>query len=171
MSIRSDVDVLTVVDTSTSPWTIASGNYSSRFSGVGVGAVAAAAERLAVKIATIRDHLGDESASFRRVAGTVHWNPESLPDDMEPGLAATAYYAAPNLLPPDEDDQVASSASHGFVADVAVVEVDPDTGEIAVLDYVTVHDAGRLLNPLLAEGQVRGGLAHGAAAALFERHV
>ena len=40
-----------------------------------------------------------------------------------------------------------------------------------MLDYVTVHDAGRLLNPLLAEGQVRGGLAHGAAAALFERHV
>ncbi len=166
-----DVDVLTEVDTSTSPWTIASGNYSSRFSGVGVGAVAAAAERLAEKIAAIREHLGDESASLRRVAGTVHWNPEALPDEMEPGLAVTAYYAAPNLLPPDDDDRVASSAAHGFVADIAVVEVDRDTGEVRVLDYVTVHDAGRLLNPLLAEGQVRGGLAHGAAAALFERHV
>ncbi|HJX75313.1 MAG TPA: molybdopterin cofactor-binding domain-containing protein, partial [Gaiella sp.] len=54
---------------------------------------------------------------------------------------------------------------------VAVVEVDRDTGRVSVLDYVTVHDAGRLLNPLLAEGQVRGGLAHGAAAALFERLV
>ena len=85
-----DVDVLTEVDTSTSPWTIASGNYSSRFSGVGVGAVAAAAERLAEKIAAIREHLGDESASLRRVAGTVHWNPEALPDEMEPGLAVTA---------------------------------------------------------------------------------
>ena len=167
----TDVDVVTEVDTSTTPWTIASGNYSSRFSGVGVGAVAAAAERLAAKIAAIRDHLGDESASLRRVAGTAHWNPESLPPEMEPGLAVTAYYAAPNLLPPDAEDQVASSASHGFVADVAVVEIDPETGEVAVLDYVTVHDAGRLLNPLLAEGQVRGGLAHGAASALFERHV
>jgi 2-furoyl-CoA dehydrogenase large subunit len=167
----SDVDVVTEVDTSTSPWTIASGNYSSRFSGVAVGAVAAAAEQLAAKIATIRAHLGDESASLRRIAGAAHWNPESLPPGMEPGLAATAYYAAPNLLPPGQGDQVASSASHGFVADVAVVEVDRDTGEVAVLDYVTVHDAGRLLNPLLAEGQVRGGLAHGAAAALFERHV
>jgi 2-furoyl-CoA dehydrogenase large subunit len=164
------VDVLTEVDTATSPWTIASGNYSSRFSGVGVGAVAAAADRLAEKIAAIRAHLDDESASLRRVAGTVHWNPEALPDGMEPGLAVTAYYAAPNLLPPDGDDRVASSAAHGFVADVAVVEVDPDTGVVSVLDYVTVHDAGRLLNPLLAEGQVRGGLAHGAAAALFERH-
>jgi 2-furoyl-CoA dehydrogenase large subunit len=165
------VDVLTEVDTATSPWTIASGNYSSRFSGVGVGAVAAAADRLAEKIAEIRAHLGDESASLRRVAGTVHWNPEALPAGMEPGLAVTAYYAAPNLLPPDGEDRIASSAAHGFVADVAVVEIDRDTGEVSVLDYITVHDAGRLLNPLLAEGQVRGGLAHGAAAALFERHV
>jgi 2-furoyl-CoA dehydrogenase large subunit len=167
----ADVEVLADVDTSTSPWTIASGNYSSRFSGVGVGAVAAAADKLADRIAKIRAHLGDEHASLRRVAGTVHWNPESLPPGMEPGLAVTAYYAAPNLLPPDEADAVASSASHGFVVDVAVVEIDRDTGEVTVLDYVTVHDAGALLNPLLAEGQVRGGLAHGAAAALFERHV
>jgi 2-furoyl-CoA dehydrogenase large subunit len=166
-----EVEVLTEVDTSTSPWTIASGNYSSRFSGVGVGAVAAAADRLAEKIDAIRAHIGDASASLRRVAGTVHWNPEGLPAGMEPGLAVTAYYAAPNLLPPDAADAVASSASHGFVADVAVVEVDRETGEVTVLDYVTVHDGGRLLNPLLAEGQVRGGLAHGAAAALFERHV
>ncbi|MCE3286630.1 MAG: molybdopterin binding oxidoreductase large subunit [Gaiellaceae bacterium] len=167
----SDVDVLTEVDTATSPWTIASGNYSSRFSGVGVGAAAAAAERLSEKITAIRAHLGDGSASLRRIAGTVHWNPEALPPGMEPGLAVTAYYAAPNLLPPDADDKVASSGAHGFVADVAVVEVDRDTGEVTVLDYVTVHDAGRLLNPLLAEGQVRGGLAHGVGAALFERHV
>ena len=165
------VDVLTDVDTATSPWTIASGNYSSRFSGVGVGAVAVAAERLAEKIATIRTHLGDDSASLRRIAGTVHWNPEALPAGMEPGLTTTAYYAAPNLLPPDADDHMASSAAHGFVCDVAAVEVDRETGEVSVLDYVTVHDAGRLLNPLLAEGQVRGGLAHGAAAALLERHV
>jgi 2-furoyl-CoA dehydrogenase large subunit len=166
-----DVDVVTEVDTSTSPWTIASGNYSSRFSGVGVGAVAVAAERLAEKVGAIRAHLGDEAASLRRIAGTAHWNPEALPPEMDAGLAVTAYYAAPKLLPPDADDTVASSAAHGFVADVAVVEVDPETGEVTVLDYVTVHDAGRLLNPLLAEGQVRGGLAHGAAAALFERHL
>ena len=165
------VDVLTDLDTSTSPWTVASGNYSSRFSGVGAGAIALAAERLADKIATIRKHLGEETASLRRVAGTAHWNPEALPAGMEPGLAITAYYAAPNLFPPDDDDRVASSAAHGFVVDVAVVEVERDTGRVSVLDYVTVHDAGRLLNPLLAEGQVRGGFAHGAGAALFERMV
>ncbi len=81
-----DVDVLTDSDTSTSPWTVASGNYSSRFSGVGMGAVATAAEQLAAKLATIRRHLGDESAPLRRVAGVAHWNPEALPPGMEPGL-------------------------------------------------------------------------------------
>jgi 2-furoyl-CoA dehydrogenase large subunit len=167
----SEVDLLTDSDTAASPWTIASGNYSSRFSGVGAGAVALAADRLAAKISAIREHLGDEDASLRRIAGTVHWNPSSLPPGMEPGLSVTAYYAAPNLLAPDEDDRVASSAAHGFVADVAVVEVDRATGRVAVLDYVSVHDAGRLLNPLLAEGQVRGGFAHGAGAALYERIV
>jgi 2-furoyl-CoA dehydrogenase large subunit len=166
-----EIDVLTDVDTATSPWTIASGNYSSRFSGVGVGAVAAAADQLAERIAAIRDHLGDQTASVRRIAGTVHWNPQALPPGLGPGLTITAYYAGPNLLPPDDEDRIASSAAHGFVVDVAVVEVDGSTGEVRVLDYVTVHDAGRLLNPLLAEGQVRGGLAHGAGAALFERHV
>src|SRR5213075_3040536 len=45
------------------------------------------------------------------------------------------------------------------------------TGAVRILDYVTVHDAGRLLNPLIVDGQVRGGFAHGAAAALFERVV
>jgi len=165
----TDVQVLTEVDTSTSAWTVASGNYSSRFSGVAAGAVYLAAQKLAAKLDAIRDHLGDPSLSLRRVAGIAHWNPAALPDGMEPGLLATAYWAAPNLAPPDEDDRVVSSAAHGFVADVAVVEVDRETGVVRVIDYVTVHDAGRLLNPLLAEGQVRGGFAHGAGAALLER--
>jgi 2-furoyl-CoA dehydrogenase large subunit len=51
------------------------------------------------------------------------------------------------------------------------VEIDRATGTLTVLDYTTVHDAGRLLNPLLAEGQVRGGFVHGAGPALFERMV
>src|SRR6185503_2535340 len=111
----------------------------------------------------------ERSLSLRRIAGTAHWSPESLPDGMDAGLQATAFYAAPNLDSPDEHDRVASSAAHGFIADVAVVEVDRPTGEVRVLDYVTVHDAGTLLNPLLVEGQVRGGFAHGVGAALFER--
>ncbi len=186
-----DVDVLTDVDTSTSAWTVASGNYSSRFSGVGAGAVLRAAEQVGAKARKIAAHQlecapedielrdgrasvagrPDTGISLRRIAGAAHWSPESLPPGMEPGLQATAFYAVDGLGPPDASDRVASSAAHGFLADVAVVEIDRGTGEVTVLDYVTVHDAGRLLNPLLVEGQVRGGFAHGVAAALFERTV
>jgi len=166
-----DVDVVTEIDTSTSAWTVASGNYSSRFSGVGAGAVYLAAQKVAAKVQAIKDHLGDDSVALRRVAGIAHWNPEALPPGMEAGLHETAFYAAPNLAPPDDADRVASSAAHGFICDVAVVEVSRETGAVTVLDYATVHDAGRLVNPLLADGQVRGGFAHGAGAALFERVV
>jgi 2-furoyl-CoA dehydrogenase large subunit len=182
-----DVTVLTDVDTSTSAWTVASGSYSSRFSGVGAGAVAKAAEKIATKLTTIAAHLLDCSPdeveltdgnavaaggtiSLRRLAGIAHWNPEALPPELEPGLHETAFVAAPNLAPPDDEDRIVSSAAHGFIADIAVVEVDAETGAVRVLDYASVHDAGRILNPLIAEGQVRGGFAHGAGAALFERH-
>ena len=181
-----DVEVLTDIDTSTSAWSVASGNYSSRFSGVGAAAVHLAALKVAAKLRAIaadaldgdaddvelragQAWLGDASVSLRRLAGTAHWNPHALPPGLEPGLHETAFYAPPNLAPPDAEDRIASSAAHGFIVDVAVVEVDRETGVIDVLDYVTVHDAGTLLNPLLVDGQVRGGFAHGAGAALLER--
>jgi 2-furoyl-CoA dehydrogenase large subunit len=166
-----DVTVLSEMDTAGVPWSVASGNYSSRFSGVAVGAVQAAALKLRAKIDAVRAHAGDESLSLRRVAGLAHWNPDGLPEGEEPGLAAVAFWAPPNLDPPDEDDRVASSAAHGLIVDVCAVEVDAATGDVTVLDYVTVHDAGLLLNPALADGQVLGGFAHGAGAALYERHV
>ncbi|MFN8188635.1 MAG: xanthine dehydrogenase family protein molybdopterin-binding subunit, partial [Gaiellales bacterium] len=186
-----DVGVLTDVDTSTSAWTVASGAYSSRFAGVGAAAVQQAAARVATKLRAIAAHAlecspddvelrdrkasvrgnPERSLSLRRLAGIAHWNPESLPAGMEPGLATTAFSSVPNLEPPDEEDRVASSAAHGFIVDICLVEVDRVTGEVRVLDYVSVHDAGRLLNPLIVEGQIRGGFAHGIAPALFERTV
>ena len=165
-----DVTVLAELDTATTPWTVASGNYSSRFSGVGVGAVQAAARKVRAKVDAIRDHVGDHELALRKVAGMAHWNPEGLPESMEPGLTAVAFWATPNLDPPDTEDRVASSGAHGFIVDVCAVEVERETGAVTVTDYVTVHDAGVLLNPLLADGQVLGGFAHGAAAALFEAH-
>src|SRR5207245_1395924 len=65
-----EVEVLTAIDTSTSAWTVSSGNYSSRFSGVGAGAVHLAAQKLAAKVHAIREHHGDESLSLRRVEGS-----------------------------------------------------------------------------------------------------
>jgi 2-furoyl-CoA dehydrogenase large subunit len=165
-----EVTVLSELDTATTPWTVASGNYSSRFSGVGVGAVQAAARKVRVKVDAIRAHLGDPELPLRKVAGSAHWNPEGLPDGLEPGLAAIAFHSTPNLDPPDVEDRVASSGAHGFVVDVCAVEIDAATGAVTVSDYVSVHDGGTLLNPLLADGQVLGGFAHGVGAALFERH-
>jgi len=184
----AEVDVLSEVDTGTDAWTVASGNYSSRFSGVGTGAVLRAAQKVEAKLKAIaaaelgcdpndvelregKAWNGAGNVSLRRLAGIAHWHPDGLPPGLEPGLHETAYYAARNLSSPDADDRVASSAAHGFLVDVAIVEVDRETGAVHVLDYVSVHDAGRLLNPLIAEGQVRGGFAHGVGAALFERVV
>jgi 2-furoyl-CoA dehydrogenase large subunit len=184
----AEVTVVTETDTSLSAWTIASGNYSSRFSGVGVGAVLGAAGEVADKLRLIaaqeldaepgdvvlRDggaQLRDDPearVSLRRVAGMAHWNPDGLPGEMVPGLAATVFYSAPEI-PPAAEDRIAASGENGFVIDVAVVEIDRSTGQLTVIDYVSVHDAGRLLNPLLAEGQVVGGFAHGFGAVMQER--
>jgi 2-furoyl-CoA dehydrogenase large subunit len=70
--------------------------------------------------------------------------------------------------PPNERDEVDSSATYGFVADVVAVEIDPETGALEILRYASVHDAGRILNPLLVEGQIYGAALHGIGGALYE---
>ncbi len=77
---------------------------------------------------------------------------------VEPGLAATAYFEAQRTT--------FASGTH-----VAEVEVDPGTGAIDIRRYVVAHDCGRLINPMLVDGQVRGGVVHGIGNALFERMV
>ena len=184
-----EIRVVTEIDTATSPWTVSSGAYSSRFSGVGAGAVLRAAEKVAAKLHVLAaaqlecepDDVvlaegraaiaGDpeSSVSLRRLVGAAHWNPHGLPDGVEPGLHAVAFCAAEALPPPDGEDHIVASGENGFVVDLVMVEVERETGRISVLDYVSVHDAGRLLNPRLAAGQVQGGFAHGVGAALQER--
>jgi 2-furoyl-CoA dehydrogenase large subunit len=183
------IDVRTDADTAANPWTVSSGNYSSRFSAMGASAVHLAATRLAERLRALAAPMlacgadevelsggsarvrGDEarSVSIRKLAGASHWHPSDLTGLAAEGLALTVTYTLP-IAPPDDDDRVNSSACYGFVADVCVVEIDRETAELAVRSYVTVHDAGRLLNPMLAEGQIRGGLAHGLGAALLEEH-
>jgi 2-furoyl-CoA dehydrogenase large subunit len=114
-------------------------------------------------------HDPDASVSLRRLVGAAHWNPDGLPDGVEPGLHAVAFCAAEQLPPPDGEDHIVASGENGFVVDLVMVEVERATGRVTVLDYVSVHDAGRLLNPRLAAGQVQGGFAHGVGAALQER--
>jgi 2-furoyl-CoA dehydrogenase large subunit len=70
--------------------------------------------------------------------------------------------------PVDEQDRVNSSNTYGFIAEVMAVEVDPETAAIKILRYATVHDAGTIINPMIAEGQIYGGALHGLGGALFE---
>lgn len=80
----------------------------------------------------------------------------ALPAGIEPGLEATNYFAPPQAA--------YSNGSH-----VAVVEVDPETGLVRVLRYIVAHDCGRVINPMLVDGQIQGGVAHGIGNTLLER--
>jgi len=184
------IRVIAEMDTATSPWSVASGSYSSRFAPAGSSAVYTAAMRVrskllhlaaeqlqvseaALRLQTGRVYHGDKDTglSIRRLAGLTHWSPTELPGGVEPGVYETSYYTIPTVTPPNEKDQVNSSATYGFLVDVVKVQIDPETAEIKVLDYITVHDAGRLLNPKLAHGQILGGLAQGLGSALYEEMV
>ena len=79
-----------------------------------------------------------------------------LPEGLQTGLEAVHYF-------------VPATVTWANAAHVAVIEVDIQTGKIKLLDYVVSHDAGKLINPLLAEGQIHGGVAQGIGAALYEK--
>ena len=85
-------------------------------------------------------------------------DPEKPPvaDDEEPGLEATDYYSPPR-----------STFANGMHA--VVVETDPETADISILRYCVVHDCGTIINPMIVEGQVHGGVAQGVGGALYER--
>jgi len=184
----SDVVVNVEFDTAKDAWSVAAGNYSSRFAGAVAGAVHLAAIQL-------RDKLGRIAAAqfgcapadigfaegqvfslvdpakrqaFTRLAASPHWAPALLPAGVAPGLRETAFWTPEALGAPDAQDRVNTSAAYGFVFDICGLEVDPDTGAVRVDRYITGHDAGRLLNPALADGQIRGAFAQGLGAALLE---
>ena len=185
------VRIEAALDTGRDAWSIAAGNYSSRFAGATAGAAYLAACRLRDKLAHIAaaqlnirpEAVGfaegrvfavanpENSLSFTRLAGISHWSPGSLPDGDAAALRETVFWSPIVLEPPNEADQINSSATYGFVFDFCGVEIDPDTGEICVDRYVSLHDAGRILNPLLFDGQVRGAFAMAIGAALYERFV
>ncbi|OLC16706.1 MAG: carbon monoxide dehydrogenase [Candidatus Rokubacteria bacterium 13_1_40CM_69_27] len=183
-----DITVVDEMDTFTRVWSISSGTYSSRFGSVGTSAVALAARKLKAKLIEYAAHLMDvhpdqvefrdgavrvksgqgPSYSIKDLAGRAHWHTESLPQGMEPGLQATAVFGFTVSQAVDPEDRVNSSNTYGFIAEVMAVEVDPETAAIKILKYVTVHDAGTIINPMIAEGQIYGGALHGLGGALYE---
>jgi len=178
-------------DTQRDPWSIATGNYSSRFSSSTAVAAQLAAMKVRSKLAQIASatlnipadqvRFGDGKAyakdnpdnniRFSRLAGTAHWSPGELPMGMAPGISETTSYSAPQLAPPNDADQINTSLTYGFVFDFCGVEIDRDTGAVRIDKYVTLHDAGKLLNPLLADGQVLGSFGWGVGCALLEEFV
>jgi 2-furoyl-CoA dehydrogenase large subunit len=178
------------IDTATQAWNVSSGSYSSRFAPIVTSAVIHACAALRSRVLAVASGLleadpvdlemragrvwvrgSDRSVPVRRVAGLAHWDPGALPAGTEPLLHVTASFTSEHARSPGPDDTVDSSICYGGVADACLVEVDPDTAEVRVREYWTVHDAGRILNPLLADGQVAGALAHGLGGALFEEVV
>jgi len=189
LGIRAEAVTVNVeLDTQKDPWSIASGNYSSRFAGAVAGAVHLAATRIRdrlrhiaaaqfgveadrIRFAEGAVHVEGEERKpvpFHRVAGSTHWSPGLLPEGEPGGLRETAFWTPPQLEAPDEEEHINSSLCYGFVFDYCGVEIDRRTGQVRVDRYVTQHDPGRILNPTLVDGQVRGGFAQGLGAALME---
>jgi 2-furoyl-CoA dehydrogenase large subunit len=184
----ADIDVVTDVDTQTSAWSIASGNYSNRFAAIVVDAIGKSAGMAAQKIKVLAADALDarvedielldgyvrvrggsnKGLPFRRAASRAHWDASGLPAGTEPGIHETAVVSPPVLGSPDDDDRIASAATFGFVIDLAAVEIDPKTGALNIVKYASVHDVGKQINPSIVDGQVHGGFVHGLGAALFE---
>jgi aerobic carbon-monoxide dehydrogenase large subunit len=166
-----DVDVLHG-DTAVSA--LGMDSYGSRSASVGGEALYRAAEKIRAKARTIAAHelevaeedlewkdgkfqvsgAPDKAKSIPDVALTA-WTAHALPAELEPGLEATAVYDPQNFTFP--------SGAH-----ICVVEVDPDTGSTRIDKYVAVDDCGTVINPMIVDGQVMGGVAQGIAEALYE---
>ncbi len=157
-------------DTDTAPYGL--GTYASRSTPVAGGALALAARRIREKAKKIAAHLMEASendvewkdykfnlkgvpgktVTMKEVAFAAYTNP---PPDSEPGLEATYYYDPPNLTFPNGTY-------------IAVVDVDRDTGAVKVRRFLAVDDCGVIINPMIVEGQIHGGLTEGFAMAFMQ---
>ena len=169
-----DVEVLHG-DTSVSP--LGMDTYGSRSASVGQAALFHAMEKIKEKARTLAAHeleTSEEDIEFENGAFHVRGAPEKvrsitdlaatawaahdIPSGFEPNLEATAVWDPPNFTWP--------AGTH-----VCVVEVDTETGATRVVRYVAVDDCGVVINPMIVEGQVHGGVTQGIAEALFEEAI
>ncbi|MHA6794596.1 xanthine dehydrogenase family protein molybdopterin-binding subunit [Pseudonocardia bannensis] len=182
------VRVVVDMDTATTPWTVTSGSYSSRFAPLVTSAVVQAADRIAHTVraaasvmldlppeeleladGTVR-HRDDPSRAvqFRHAAGVVHWDPGALPEGTPARLYEEAAFTPREVKAATRDDRINSSLCYGFVAELVAVRIDPDTLEITIDRVSSVHDAGTVLNQQLLDGQVHGALTHALGGAMYE---
>ena len=166
---------ISIVEGDTAAVPVGTGTFGSRSIAVGGSALHAASEKIVAKGRRIAAHLleaaaadiefkdgvfrvagTDRAVTFAQVAGAAYV-PHNYPlDVLEPGLDETAFYDPPNFA--------FSNGVH-----LCEVEVDPETGAVAIVRYCAVDDVGTVINPMIVEGQVHGGLAQGIGQALAER--
>lgn len=167
-------------DTLITPFAL--GNVGNRMASYTVNAAVVAARILKEKIAIVAAHDLDIEAGadeFDFVGGEVIWQADStrrlsiatvarhlietplnLPPGIEPGLEQTSYFE------PSEVSNMTGSSLHA-----SIVEVDPESGEFKILRYVVVDDCGKPINPLVVEGQIKGGVVQGIGSTVFEEFV
>ena len=151
------------------------GTYGSRTLAVGGVAIAKACTKVVDKGKKVAAHLleaAEEDIEFHNGKFTVKGSPDKskamgevafasygqLPSGMEQGLEAVAYYEPPNFVWP-------------FGAHVCEVEIDADTGAVKILKYAAVDDCGNVINPMIVDGQLHGGIAQSIGQALYEEMV
>ena len=170
LGIPSEKIIVEEGDTDTAPYGL--GTYGSRSTPVAGGATVLAARRIREKARRIAAHLlevsvedvewkdyqfqvkgvPDKAKTMAEVAFAAYTN---VPDGEEMGLETTYYYDPPNFTFP-------------FGTYICVVDIDPGTGEFKIRRFIAVDDAGTIINPMVAEGQVHGGLAEGLAIATMQ---
>ncbi len=152
------------------------GTYGSRSLAVGGSAIWRAVEKIRKKAKKIAAHKleaseddivfedgkwvvkgTDRALTLGEIALTAYV-PHDYPEGLEPGLEENSFYDPANFTFP-------------FGTHIAVVEIDPDTGKVQILRYVAVDDVGNVINPMIVDGQVHGGLAQGIGQALWEAAV
>jgi carbon-monoxide dehydrogenase large subunit len=167
------IDQISIVHGDTDKVQMGMGTYGSRSGAVGMSAIVKALDKVEAKAKKIAAHLleadeGDiviENGALK-VAGTdknVPWfqmalasyTAHNLPGGMEPGLKETAFYDPTNFTFP----------AGCYICEV---EVDPDTGKTQIVQFVAADDFGNIINPMIVEGQVHGGIAQGVGQALLE---
>ncbi|MCZ6449584.1 MAG: xanthine dehydrogenase family protein molybdopterin-binding subunit [Deltaproteobacteria bacterium] len=169
-----DLDDITVVHGDTAVVTSGIGTFGSRATAVGGTAVLQAATKVKEKARKIAANILEanpvdlvfsggkfavkgvpkKGITIQQIALEAHLA-TNLPKRMEPGLSATSVFEPSNFTFP-------------FGTHICVVEVDPKSGEVTVKKYIAVDDCGKVINPLLVDGQIQGGIAQGIGQALWE---
>jgi aerobic carbon-monoxide dehydrogenase large subunit len=155
------------------------GSYGSRSIGVGGSALVKSAEKIrakAIKIAAHQLEAAEEDMVYDQASGKIHvkgapdrakpfseismaaYTAHNLPAGLEAGLEEQAFYDPANFTFPNS-------------AHIAQVEIDRETGQVTIQRYVAVDDVGKVINPMIVEGQIQGGIAQGVGQALWEHGI